>query len=819
MHISVSNTGRFGLTGYRGNGNCDTALYQGTEYPAGSGFFLLSGGLWIGAIRGSDTLVSVSLPAAAFDPVEFFSGPYPEGEMTEKTTLDVLPAQSPNLCPPLYRDEAAVSEHDIVAAFTDTVTDPAIVRGDPYDTRAHVPLGVAVTQKSFAWSSAHAEDFVIIEYHITNIGNNAVRSDAHDSAIRSVYIGVACFNLAFNYVQFAIDHTTGPEVNDDLAGVLVGAPMPGYSDLVDSVFAFWVADNDGEPTGDVFADSAVTAVAGVRLLASPTGSLNYSLNWWNEAYDWGPVRRNSKVDFRRSGFGPPLGDRMKYQMMANTEFEYPQIETALNHEADGWFPPPNRARDIADGIRVISLLTVGPFDLNVGDTAVFAIAIVGGENFHRTPTDFADFFDPNDPQAFLSRLDFSDFASNCQRAAWTYDSPGFDTDGDGYRGDYYVVGEDTIYYRGDGVPDFKGPPPPNPPPMRITTREGEMTLRFNGRRTETDQDAFTHRVDFEGYRLYMSRTGRRQDYAMLTQRDLVNYARYAWNENKQKWEFKDPPYTLDSLKKLYDSLSLLQRGYPFHPDSFDIALVEKALLVEWLDPEDPSILDTFFYYFGPYEGNQSPNDRVLAQTVEAGIPVTNVIRKVYPDAKIEDTLYRDDGTPFLPYYECEYVIDHLQLAEPVFFALTAFDHGDPISGLEPLESSVSLNAQEVWAINSAEVVKSTRPKPGVYPNPYKFSEYYNASGWENPRGLEPDPERARKVTFFNVPDTCVVSIWSIDGDLVRRIEHRENPSNSQASVVIWNLITRNTQAVKTGIYLYSIESRFGVDTGKLVIIK
>jgi hypothetical protein len=65
----------------------------------------------------------------------------------------------------------------------------------------------------------------------------------------------------------------------------------------------------------------------------------------------------------------------------------------------------------------------------------------------------------------------------------------------------------------------------------------------------------------------------------------------------------------------------------------------------------------------------------------------------------------------------------------------------------------------------------------------------------------------------------VVSIWSIDGDLVRRLEHREPPSSSEVSVVIWNLITRNTQAVKTGIYLYSIESRFGVDTGKLVIIK
>jgi hypothetical protein len=110
-------------------------------------------------------------------------------------------------------------------------------------------------------------------------------------------------------------------------------------------------------------------------------------------------------------------------------------------------------------------------------------------------------------------------------------------------------------------------------------------------------------------------------------------------------------------------------------------------------------------------------------------------------------------------------------------------------------------------------------QPGVYPNPYRIIDQYNASGWENPRGLEPDAERARKVTFYNVPDTCAVSIWSIDGDLVRRLEHQSHPASSDASVVVWDLITRNTQAVKTGIYIWTIESRFGTDIGKLVIIK
>jgi hypothetical protein len=172
-----------------------------------------------------------------------------------------------------------------------------------------------------------------------------------------------------------------------------------------------------------------------------------------------------------------------------------------------------------------------------------------------------------------------------------------------------------------------------------------------------------------------------------------------------------------------------------------------------------------------------------------------------------------------PYYEYEFAIDGLQLAEPVFLAVTTFDFGSPEADLSPLESSPLANATEIWPINSAAVVKSERPTPGVYPNPYRLADEYNENRWENPRNLEPDPERARKVTFTNLPDTCTISIWSLDGDLVRQLDHAQPPGSSDATVAVWNLITRNTQAAKTGIYIYTVESRFGTDIGKLVIIK
>jgi hypothetical protein len=67
-----------------------------------------------------------------------------------------------------------------------------------------------------------------------------------------------------------------------------------------------------------------------------------------------------------------------------------------------------------------------------------------------------------------------------------------------------------------------------------------------------------------------------------------------------------------------------------------------------------------------------------------GQEVTGVIRKVDPYALVGDSLY----------YEYEYAIDGLQLAEPVFLSVTAFDFGNPAADLAPLESSPMANRSE-----------------------------------------------------------------------------------------------------------------------------
>jgi hypothetical protein len=682
-------------------------------------------------------------------------------------------------------------------------------------------LGIEITQSSYIWAAGNAQDLVLLDFEVRNIGRRARKGDSLETkTISDLYVGIQGEARVWRV------YDQQDSFGDEIVGYLNKTRSPQRPEVDQNFHIAWMADNDGDPEPGGFGRTSNSNVVGFALLDMPDAVHRPSFNWWDRhpirSRDWGPTRADSRIQFLHGGTGTPLGDIAKYQMLSNGEIDYPQVKAAQDFSSAGWSPPhPDaaHARDIADGFTPRFLLSFGPMELSYGASIRFTIAICGGLSLHTEPGNFQFNFDPANPEVYLDRLHFENLLSVVQRALWIYDNPGVDTDGDGYAGEYLQVGSDRVYYRGDGVPDFRYSLPPPSPSVRFETRAGRIVVCWNGHRSETEWDLFVQRLDFEGYRVYMSRTGREDEWSFLGQRDLVNYTRYTWDSRRSRWEIKDPPYSLDSLKAIYDALTDSSYGFPFHPDSFPVPTLDRALLEVLFDPANPVQLDSMYRYFGPYEANNQADDLGLAMAVEAGADVTGAIRKLYPQSSPTDTAFREDGTPYLPFYEYEYIVKDLQVAEPVFLAVTAFDHGDPASGLEPFESSKAITAQEVWAINSAAVVKSERPKPGVYPNPYRILDGYYDNHWENRLGIELDRERARQVTFYNVPDTCVLSIWSLDGDLVRKIHHASNPSGSEATVVRWNLITRNTQAVKTGIYVWSVESRFGTDVGKLVIIK
>ena len=101
-----------------------------------------------------------------------------------------------------------------------------------------------------------------------------------------------------------------------------------------------------------------------------------------------------------------------------------------------------------------------------------------------------------------------------------------------------------------------------------------------------------------------------------------------------------------------------------------------------------------------------------------------------------------------------------------------------------------------------------------------YRDQWELGGWET------DPqswtEFDRRMAFTNLPGRCTLRIFTIAGDLVQTLAF-EPEEGSDDTTAFWDLISRNGQAVVSGIYIFAVEPAPGVsgDTqvGKFVILK
>ncbi|MGH8015895.1 MAG: hypothetical protein ACREBV_06865, partial [Candidatus Zixiibacteriota bacterium] len=497
---------------------------------------LYRAGLWVGAVSGRDTLVSTAIEAN-INAREFNPDVPPFGDIIYRSNTD--PDQ------PGY--EEAISEQDFIVVYTDTfTTNVPDIAFDPVDFRRHKPLGIEVTQSSYAWSYSYTEDFVLINYRIKNIGENLLKglhvglymdADVHDASLN--------LQLTSPTPDLPIKPPTGG--NDDLTGFIREyTRLEDNCNITYELNLAWTADNDGDSKGpNWFAPNII----GARYLASPDPDEKIGYNWWiynlNSAFDFGP---QEKRNFRNmgNGFGTPIGDRNKYHLMRCSEVDYDQAFTnSISPYNPTWvLPDPRRAGLWFAGNDNQWLLSAGPYDLQPGSEVEFPIGYVGGLQFHKNPFYWKIYLaGNNDPEEFYERCDFSDLLNNSIWAGWVYDNPGVDTDGDGFAGKYALCVLDsqfvdtmwvpsvveTTYYEGDGVPDFRGASPPPAPRVWMTRGLNGLKLRFNGARSETTKDIFSGIIDFEGYNVYIARDNREQSYSLVATYDRENYRKFIYN--------------------------------------------------------------------------------------------------------------------------------------------------------------------------------------------------------------------------------------------------------------------------------------------------
>lgn len=788
--LVVSNFGVFGLPEETQANEFEETLghpgFISCQFPARSGYdYLFQGAIWIGAIVGDDTLVSVGHDGWQLE-LEFFPG---------FDADDTIHVYTNNPVSANYDSVLGLADQSYVAVYTDTLLSSDDADVSPNHRK---PLEIRVQQTSHALSFSYAEDFVIFDYEISNLGLKT---------LKDVYVGI--------YLDGDVGPT--PQNNSD-ASANAQDDVTGFraisGDGIREINAAWIADYDGPQyrnsgSGD---GVLVPGVMGVRVVRSPAKELRTTFNWWlsdtDNQRDWGPGQ-----PFPTGGDGTPDGDVNKYLIMQgwqnatlpDSTVDPDQLEATFQNNPVG-----------AEDTRF--LFSFGPFTISPGEILPFTLGYFCAENFWQG--------------GGVEANDFTDFDINAQWVQFVFDNPGVDTesydfgldgipntldegeaDGLADSGDYFSgedagpdgvlgtgdtgegnglldPGEDTAlryviryvvpdpnnpdesgleylqsiageidwtlpattimanYERlvlseevrfgsengrldeGDGVPDFTGPPPPPSPNLKVEKPDANHIVVKWDDSAEDFIDGFIpepeRRRDFQGYRVYMSRTGAGNDFTSL------------------------------------------------------------------IDVDRDEV---------PGEGGISMPDSIGRNTGFGAILNT--------DADSSEYRYRYEFGPTLSLW-------------PVFMAVTAYDNGYPPANLGSLESSIFANSVLVRPASPPD--GTAEKKVRAVPNPYKITADYRdqwaLGGWEaDPQSWT---EFDRRMAFTNLPGKCTVRIFTIAGDLVQTIPF-EPEDESEDTFVFWDLISRNGQAVVSGIYLFAVEphAETGGDTevGKFVILK
>ena len=173
----------------------------------------------------------------------------------------------------------------------------------------------------------------------------------------------------------------------------------------------------------------------------------------------------------------------------------------------------------------------------------------------------------------------------------------------------------------------------------------------------------------------------------------------------------------------------------------------------------------------------------------------------------------------------EYVDRDIHNGFLYFYSVTATDHTMDFVGGNPRTTGAGqsgdpgssfTNTVPGTAAQTAEQRAQQGVNIYVYPNPATR----DALGEFQPFFPNGDDPTGVRVTFANLPRAKnLVSIFTLDGDLVAELQHDGRDGYGQVS---WNLMSRNGQEVVSGISLYVVESedgRFEDYIGKFVIVR
>ncbi len=677
VRLAVTNVGTFGnsFRGYR-----DGTSNESCEYPAGSGTeHVFESGIWMGGIRNGSKIVSTSALDA--------SQGYRTGASGFEFTAEVgaqLNERSTFKDSPFYTP-FAVSHQDYLAKFSDK---NLIIPGTSNPIANHTqPLFVEVNLKTYNFNFAFSDFVVFVDMEIINLGNNG-----DINQLDSVYFG-----LWANTVVRNINVTpagSGGSAFYDKGG-------NGYIDSLQMAYCY-------DHSGDVgFTNSYI----GQKFLGAsdkfgfhhPNLDTSFKSNY------------NSWI-FNNPGTGifqAPANDAQRYDRLSFGVEDYGCWDTDNGQCGGGTFQEQlNRAGNRSD------LVSVGPFrEFKAGDTITISYAFV-----------LAEKMDDGNANTANTPAQQAQFVANAQRVQTAFYGEDVNFNG--------ILDPDEDKDGNGEITRFILPSPPDIPKTKVIANENKVEIYWTDN-AEFSVDPISQSMDFEGYRLYITKLGYDVTGVPNLLRDLIPLAEFDIKDNGFANEIG-----LDAIR-----------------------------------------LDQ---------------------------PVT----------------FEGDTNVYMYKYEIGNLLNGWQYA----VGLSAFDTGNEEQNLESLESSLLANNFRVFPGNPTNSNIDANA-PFAYPDPYYFG-----AAWEGKSNFQ---EQSRKLTFSNLPQRCVIRVFTPAGDLIDEIYHDENYrgedirwyetfGSEETSKNIfsgaehsWDLLSKETQIISRGLYVFVVEDlKTGeIKKGKFTILK
>ncbi|MBU1064846.1 T9SS type A sorting domain-containing protein, partial [bacterium] len=129
---------------------------------------------------------------------------------------------------------------------------------------------------------------------------------------------------------------------------------------------------------------------------------------------------------------------------------------------------------------------------------------------------------------------------------------------------------------------------------------------------------------------------------------------------------------------------------------------------------------------------------------------------------------------------------------------------------KPFSSLDSYQFTSTAAYVDEKLLKNELGDIAVVPNPYVATAIW-----------EPKPDFVvgrgeRKIYFINLPSSGTIRIYTLNGELVKKIRI---DNNIYSGAVSWNLLNEDNLEIAYGLYIYHVETESGTKIGKFAIIK